>query len=191
MDRVETNKNMACPSPDLAAYIDGELSSHDELELEMHLASCRTCADDLNLQKSFLNALDSSLDDKVEIQLPKNFTKLVVANAESRVSGLRHPHELRNAALICTGLILFSLFALGSTTERSLAAAATVVDKLVAVVTSAWHVIYDLALGSSIVLRSLASSFFFESGAGTALAFFALFVLSLYLFSRLVRFRRT
>jgi anti-sigma factor RsiW len=190
MDRVETNNNIACPSPDLAAYIDGELSSHDELKLEMHLAGCRTCADDLNLQKSFLNALDSSLDDEAEIQLPKDFTKTVVANAESRVSGLRHPHELRNAALICIGLLLFSLFALGSTTERSLAVIATVIDKLLAVVTSGWHVIYDLGLGSSIVLRSLASNFFFGSG-GTALAFFALLVLSLYLFSRLLRLRRT
>ena len=61
MDRVEINKRTACPSPDLSAYIDGELSPHDELELEMHVAGCRVCADDLNLQKSFLNALDSSL----------------------------------------------------------------------------------------------------------------------------------
>src|SRR6188472_4506226 len=103
MDRVETNKKAACPSSDLSAYIDGELSPHDELELEMHIAGCRVCADDLNLQKSFLNALDSSLEEEAEIQLPKNFTKTVVANAESRVSGIRRPHELRNAALICGG----------------------------------------------------------------------------------------
>lgn len=190
MDRVEINKETACPSPDLSAYIDGELSPHDELELEMHVAGCRVCADDLNLQKSFLNALDSSLDGEAEIRLPKNFTKTVVANAESRVNGLRHPHEIRNAALICGALILFSILTLGSNTEKALFAAATVVEKILAVVVSAGHVLYDLALGLSIVLRSLTSSFFLESGI-PALAFFVLFVLSLYLFSRLLRFRRT
>src|SRR5687767_7691259 len=101
MDRAETKDRMVCPSPELSAYIDGELSPREELELEVHLAECRTCADELNLQKSFLNALDSSLDDEIEIPLPKNFTKSVVANAESRVNGLRHPHEWRNAAFIC------------------------------------------------------------------------------------------
>lgn len=190
MDRVETDNRIACPSPDLSAYVDGELSSHEELELEMHIAGCRTCADDLNLQKSFLNALDSSLDDDSEIRLPNNFTRTVIANAESRVSGLRRPHELRNAVLICVGLILFSLLALGSATAGSLAAVAAIVDKLLAVVVSAGHVVYDLALGSSIVLRSLASDFLSES-RGPALAFVAFLVLSLYLFSRLLRLRRT
>lgn len=190
MDHVEKNSTAACPSPEISAYIDGELSPHDELELEIHVSACRTCAEDLNLQKNFLNALDSSLDEEAEIELPKNFTKAVVANAESRVSGLRRPHEIRNAVLICTGLILFSLLALGNNAERTLIAAAAVVDKLLAVVISAGHIIYDFALGLSIVLRSLASSFFFGSG-GPGLAFIALFVLSLYLFSRLLRFRRT
>ena len=190
MDRIETNKKAACPSPDISAYVDGELSSHDELELEMHIAGCSTCADDLNLQKSFLNALDLSLDEEAEIQLPKNFTKTVVANAESRVSGLRRPHELRNAALICGALILVSILTLGSNTERTLLAASTVVEKFFAVVVSAGHVVYDFALGFSIVLRSLTSSFFVGSGS-SVLAFFVLFVLSLYLFSRFARLRRT
>jgi hypothetical protein len=64
---------------------------------------CSVCADDLNLQKSFLNALDSSLDEETEIRLPKNFTKTVVANAESRVSGLRHPHEVRKRGVDLRG----------------------------------------------------------------------------------------
>jgi len=190
MNRVETKGNYVCPSPELAAYIDGELSSHDELALEMHVSVCATCAEELNLQKSFLNALDSSLEHETEIELPKNFAKTVVANAESRVSGLRHPNELRNAALICGSLTIFSIFALGSSYGRSLTAAVGVFDKLVAIVVSVGHVLYDVALGSSIVLRSLASNFLFGS-AGPALAFVALFALSLYIFSRLLRLRRT
>jgi anti-sigma factor RsiW len=190
MDRAELKDIPICPSPELSAYIDGELSSMEELELEAHLAECRTCADDLNLQKNFLNALDSSLDDEIEIELPKNFTKSVVANAESRVRGLRHPHEWRSAAFICSALILFSLFALGSNVERTLVASAAVIEKLIAVVVAIGHVVYDIALGFSIVLKSLASKFLFESG-GPALVFIAIFVLSLYLFSRRLRLRRT
>jgi len=190
MDRIDNRNISACPSPDISAYIDGELSPHAEQELEIHIAACSVCAEDLNLQKSFLNALDSSLDEQAHIELPKNFTKTVIANAESRVSGLRHPHELRNAALICGALILFSLLTLGSNTERVLLTSATVIEKLLAIVTSAGHVMYDLALGLSIVLRSLTSSFFVQP-EGSVLTFFVLFVLSLYLFSRLLRLRRT
>jgi len=191
MDRIENINSSACPSPDISAYIDGELSPADEIRLEMHIAGCRLCADDLNLQKNFLNALDYSLDEKAELELPKNFTKSVVANAESRVSGLRRPHERRNAALICIALVVVSVFALGSSTERTLGAITTVVDKVVAVVESVGHLAYDIALGSAIVFRTLASKFVFDSGAAVV-SFLLIFILSLYLFSRLlVRFHRT
>jgi len=57
MERSESKTLPTCPSPEISAYIDGELSEHDELRFEMHVAVCRICNDDLNLQKSFLNAL--------------------------------------------------------------------------------------------------------------------------------------
>lgn len=191
MELIERKNKIACPSPVLSAYIDGELSPDDELELEGHIAFCRICTDELNLQKTFLNALDYSLDDGREIELPKNFTRSVVANAESRVSGLRRPHERRNAALICTALIAFSIFALGSSAEKTFVATAAIFEKVFAVVASAGHLVYDIALGSAIVFRTLASEFLFESTA-SVLVFLALFVLSLYVFSRLlVRFHRT
>lgn len=191
MDFVETKNWLACPSPEISAYIDGELSSIDEMALELHLAVCRPCSDDLNLQKTFLNALNSSLVDEETIELPKNFTKAVVANAESRVSGLRRPGERRSAAIICGVLILFSLFALGSNAEKTISAAGSIIDKVVAVVVSIGHLAYDFALGAAIVFRSLSSKFIFESGF-SALFFLVVFMLSLYLSSRLlVRFHRT
>jgi anti-sigma factor RsiW len=191
MERIESNNKRVCPSPELSAYIEGELSAGDEMELEFHLSQCRICSDDLNFQKSFLNVLDYSLEDEREIELPKNFTKSVVANAESHVSGLRRPHERRNAALVCVALILVSVFALGSSVGKTLVAAAALVEKVLAIATSAGHLVYDVALGSSIIFRSLASKFLFDSGA-TVVAFVFLIVLSLYVFSRLVvRLHRT
>ena len=191
MTQTEDKNLMSCPSPDISAYLDGELSPSDELELELHIGSCRVCTDDINLQKGFLNALGSSLDEEKEIELPGNFAKAVVANAESRVSGLRQPHERRNAALICTALILFALFALGSNAEATFTAAASVAEKCFALAASVGHLVYDIALGSTIVFRSLASAFVLNSAAGLGFVLL-LFVLSLYLFSRLLGdFRRT
>ena len=186
-----TNSAATCPSPEISAYIDGELSPADEMRLELHIASCRTCNDDLNLQKSFLIALDFSLDDAPDIELPKNFTKAVVANAESGVSGLRRPKERGNAILICVSLVAIFIFALGGKADRTFAASASIAEKLIAIVSSALHVVYDISLGSTIVFRSLASNFVFNSTFG-ALFVLLVFVLSLFLFSRLlVRFHRT
>lgn len=191
MESIESKNSSACPLPEISAYIDGELSAPAEIQLEMHISGCRICTDDLNLQKSFLNALDRSLEVEKKIELPKNFTKAVVANAESHVSGLRRPHERRNAAFICTALIAFSLFALGSNSEKTFAATTTILEKVFAVVASVGHFVYDAALGSAIVFRSLLSKFVLESAAAVTFLL-VVFVLSLYIFSRLVvRFHRT
>jgi len=180
----------SCPSPDISAYIDGELSADQELQLELHMGGCRVCAEDLNLQKSFLNALEISLDEK-EIELPRDFTKSVVTHAESRVTGLRHPSERRRAALVFVTLILFAVLALGSNLGSALGAATSIAEKFVAVLVSVGHFCYDIALGSVIVFRSLVADFIFESGI-TAAIFLVVFVMSLLLSSRLlVRFHRT
>ena len=190
MQTSEITNLPACPSPEISAYIDGELSSTDEMRLALHIAGCKTCNDDLNLQKSFLIALDS-LDEAQDIELPSNFTKSVVTNAESGVTGLRRPKERRIAALICVSLFAISLFALGSKSDRTFAATAAVAEKLIAIVESALHFTYDISLGSTIVFRSLVTNFVFESTVGV-LFVVVVFVLSLFLFSKLlVRFHRT
>ena len=187
----ELNKTQdPCPSPDISAYIDGELSADQELQLELHMAGCRVCADDLNLQKSFLNALESSLDEK-EIELPNDFTKTVVTHAESHVTGLRHPSERRRAAVVFVMLMLFAVAALGSNIGPALGTVTSIAEKVVAVVVSVGHFFYDIALGSVIVFRSIVAGFIFESGT-TAAIFLLVFVMSLLLSSRLlVRFHRT
>lgn len=180
----------SCPSPDISAYIDGELSPDHELQLELHMSGCRVCSDDLNLQKSFLNALESSLEEN-EIELPHDFTKTVVTHAESRVTGLRHPSERRRAAVVFIVLMVLACVALGSNAGSVLIAATSVAEKAVAVIGSVGHFCYDVALGSVIVFRSLVAGFIFDSGL-TAAIFLLVFVMSLLLSSRLlVRFHRT
>jgi hypothetical protein len=143
-----------CPSVDIAAYIDGELTPDGELKLESHVADCSVCLEELNLQKQFVNALDLSLRDAPE--LPADFTKRVVANAESDVHGLRRRRERLDAIFVCAGLLLFVLFTLGAKAPGAFGAAADIALRFYAVVEFAAHLLYDISIGVVIILRSLA-----------------------------------
>ena len=109
-----------CRTSEIAAYIDGELSSQAEFKLEMHFAVCPSCKSKLNEQKTLLCALDFALDNEQEIELPANFTKVIIATAESKVSGLRRPQERFKALFICAALFLLVILGLGSETESVL-----------------------------------------------------------------------
>ena len=117
MNPQTSTSEKVCPRSELAAYIDGELLPREELELELHLASCLNCTAELNEQKKLLCVLDVALEREKEIELPANFTRVVVAAAESSVSGLRRPQERFKALFICAALFLVVLAGLGSETE--------------------------------------------------------------------------
>ena len=144
-----------CPSPEIAAYIDGELSNERELELEFHLAGCDLCSDELNGQKLFLCALDSSLQAEPEIALPADFTRTIVAHAESSVTGLRKPTERFNAAFICVALLLFGLFALGADAAGSFGWLAGTVETAALFGGALLHLAYSIFIGFSILTRSV------------------------------------
>jgi anti-sigma factor RsiW len=185
MDSGVTVKNSACPTGEISAYIDGELSPSEEMSLEMHLAGCADCAADLNAQKQFLMALDMSLVDTGELKLPANFTKTVVASAESSVRGLRRGRELRNATFICSALFLIAVFSVGRDMPLLVSALGVAVEKFTAVAGFAGHFVFDVALGISVVFRSLASQFVFGSGPRFGL-FVVVAALGVLAFSRLL-----
>ncbi|MCU1290275.1 MAG: hypothetical protein JWN60_2504 [Acidobacteria bacterium] len=176
-----------CQRADIAAYIDGELSQREELELEMHLAVCESCAEELNQQKKLLRALDFALEEE-KFELPENFTKVVVANAESRVSGLRRSSERFNALLICSALFLLVLIGLGAEAKSVLFSFGRVFEQFLVVGSFAFHLIYDIALGIIVIVRSLLFQFVFSSTVSIAL-FTVIFGFSAVIFSRLL-FRR-
>jgi hypothetical protein len=164
-NRSNKNAKADCPTDDLAAYIDGELAVRREVELEDHLARCANCSTELNRQKQFLCALDLGLRRDGEVDLPPNFTKLIVANAESTVSGLRRPGERYNALFICSALFLFILFALGSDAGRVLDRLSAVLEQTAIVGGFFGHLIYTFFLGIGIVLRALASQILLDRAA--------------------------
>lgn len=168
---LQTN-NFGCPGDEIASYIDGELDAKREFELDVHFARCSNCADELNQQKQFLCELDSSLRQGGDLDLPADFTKTIVANAESTVSGLRRPREQFNAIFVCAGLALFVLFALGADAARVLGGVSILFEQILAVGSFFGHLIYSVFIGVSIILRSLASQVRFDMAIAVVLTIF-------------------
>jgi predicted anti-sigma-YlaC factor YlaD len=157
MQRLNTSESeleVECPSIEIAAYLDGELSTEAEAKLEAHLSNCSICTRDLNDQKHFLNALNGSLNYVPEI--PADFTKRIVTNAESGVSGLRQKRERLNAVFVCVGLFFFALFTLGASAPGTITASFDIVGRMAAVLVFASHLVYDISIGAVIIMRSLA-----------------------------------
>lgn len=174
-----------CPRPDIAAYIDGELSPSAELALEVHLAECKNCLEELNLQKKLLCALDYSLEKQPEIELPKNFAKVVAIRAESGVCGLRSKEERFRAVFICAFLLLIVLIGLGAETGRIFAAFGKIGEQAIIVAGFVGNLLYNLAVGTTIILRSLSGQFVFNSVISFTAAVF-LFTVSALLLTRLI-----
>lgn len=177
-----------CPAFEIAAYLDGELNAHRELLLESHFGSCSTCSAELNHQKLFLNQLNSRLSSEDDIELPKDFTRQIVANAESSVTGLRGPRERFNALFIVAALLLFVLFALGADAGNVFGGFTSVFEQTAAVGGFFARIVFSFFVGVVVVLRTMAAPF--QMGLAVA-AGFCIFALTGVLLSRMVvRLRR-
>jgi anti-sigma factor RsiW len=161
-----------CPVQEISAYIDGELDEVRERELEAHLESCPECQADLNAQKQFLCELDMRLREGDEVELPANFAKQIVVNAESSVAGLRPSRERYNALFICAGLLLFALFAMGAEAGRFINSGLESMERTAVVGGFVGHVVYSIVLGFVVVLRSFASQVHLGDLGGVGLAVF-------------------
>lgn len=160
---TQTIEDVCSERSELAAYIDGELTAREELALELHLATCADCLNELNEQKKLLQALDRALEVEREIEMPADFTRVVVANAESRVSGLRRPQERFRALFVCAALFALVILGLGGETRTVFGTFAKFGEQFLAVGGFVWHLIYDLAFGTAIILRSLSQQVVFHS----------------------------
>ena len=183
--QTATIKRVCLHRSDIAAYIDGELLPREELELEMHLAICKLCAGELNEQKTLLQALDFALENEKGIELPANFTRVVVANAESKVSGLRRPQERFKALFVCAALFLLVLLGLGGETKTVFETFAKFADQFLAVGGFVWNLVYDAAFGTAIILRSLSHQIVFNSTVSAA-SLVVVFLVSIIAVSRFI-----
>jgi len=178
-----------CPTIEIVSYVDSELSPDRELEFELHLKNCQTCREELQLQRQFLSTLNSNLTGNFDVELPPDFAKRIVTNAESSVTGLRKPVERFNAVFICAALMLMVLFALGSDAFGLFAGIRSVFEKAAAVAGLAGHVAVSILVGVGVVLRPFSGQL---QAAALAMMFFAVAFAVLIRFSRsLFGLRRT
>lgn len=182
--------NQTCPREEISLYLDGELSTADELVWETHLAGCEICRTEVNLHKKMFSALDMVFEAKQEVELPKNFAQVVAAKAESEVNGLRSKDERFRALSICAGLFLLMLFGLGAESDRFFSTFGVFGGQIISVFSFAFHSVSDFTVGVAVVLRCLSqqaivSPIFLFVLTGCAV------VLMLLIFSRLkLRFSR-
>ncbi len=146
---------IGCPSPEIAAYIDGELDPNAEYVLESHVSGCDTCLSELNFQKHFLNRLDQTLKDGDAIDLPSDFASTIAIRAESSVIGLRGSRERFLAGMVCAvfALSILALLTLDSGVLASWAASA--LEKAAAVAILFSRLVYSFFYGTGVILRSL------------------------------------
>lgn len=184
--QTQTEKfNNSCPQTEIAAYIDGELSASAEMELESHFAVCGDCLKEFNEQKKLLCALDFAFDEKSEIVLPENFTKTIVIQAESNVSGLRLREERYRALYLCAILFLLTIVGLGSETEAVFSASAVFVEQVITVAGYTVHLIFSIAVALTTILRIISGQIIF-SPAFAVLAFAVFLMLLVYFSSRIL-----
>lgn len=146
-----------CPAEEISAYIDGELTAELEAALERHIGTCHICRQELNDQKGFLIALSDTLEREVPIDLPDNFTRSVVVNAESNVSGLRNRRERPWALIIGISLFLLAVIAVGSITGV-LSPLSIASQKIGALLGAVFSVVGDFLYAVLAVVRSILQS---------------------------------
>ena len=143
-----------CPAEEISAYIDGELTAELEVALERHIGTCHICRRELNDQKGFLLALSDTLERELPIDLPEDFTRSVVVNAESKVSGLRDGRGLPWALIIGVALFLLAALAVGSF-AGVLSPLVIAFQKLAALLGAVISVVGDLLYAIFAVTRSI------------------------------------
>lgn len=167
----------ACQLEDVAAYLDGELSSDAIYRFEDHLESCVHCESELRAQRQLLCTLDVAFSDSRSFDLPNNFTRVVTARAENDLSGVRDKREGRRALQLCAALALISFALLGAATR------AIVWDPLQsflkvtrALLDLSWQVISEAGSSAALLIRVIGRAVLSGQNGGAPLLILAFFI---------------
>jgi hypothetical protein len=160
-----------CDCTDVAAYLDGELSIAESASFELHIASCRTCADALAEQRRLLCLLDAAFSrGHKRVELPEEFVRVVKARAQTDMTSVRHASEGRRAALVVAALFLLAcallsgrIFAVGLAPLRAAAGAVLSISDMI------FHTFSEAAAGLLFILRSIGRQLATEPRGGGAL----------------------
>ena len=186
------NPEVECPNSEIAAYLDGELTPSEELDLVAHMARCPQCRAEFNSQKGLLSVLDAALTSESSLpQIPEDFARTVTVRAESSVSGIRKPAETHRALVVGAFLLVAAAAGFALNPSVSLVPIERIGVQAMAVGSFLLHFAMDLGTGVGIVLRSFGQSVFHGSFLVVSLSA-VLFVVTAAALSRMVsRYRRT
>ena len=179
-----------CQSEEVAAYLDGELQLEAAVLFEQHLKECARCAADLREQRRLLCTLDLALGGREsgDLRLPKNFSQIVTAHAQSDLSGLRSERvERRRALRLCLALGAASFALLGTATvsESILKPLSLLIKHARTVLGFMGRSLYDAGAGVAVIARAVGGHTIFESQVLAAFAF-TLLALAVVLLPRLI-----
>ena len=186
--------NLRCQTGVIVAYIEGDLDQFEQAKLEDHLRECEQCSSELQTQRLLLAELDTFLASAPPLPVPRNFARVVAANAESDMSGARASTERKRALRFCLVLVLAAFALLGATTRSSVLDNIRLVgSQILGVLGLLWMALRDAALGLIVILRVLTQGLLPDSYLVALTGFlflaFALILLSL-LISSYHRYRR-
>lgn len=181
-ERIKNQNN--CPREEISLYLDGELSSNEELGMEKHFSECPICLEEFNSQKKMLSALDFAFDEREEIELPKNFTKVVVTKAESSVKGLRSKEERFRALMLCFALFLLLIAVFGFESRQISPIVTEFGNRVLAIGGFLFHLTFDISVGIAVILRTLSQKIVVSS-AFNLILLGTVFIITFFTFSRM------
>jgi anti-sigma factor RsiW len=178
---------------DVAAYLDGELDAAGGARFEQHTKTCASCATALREQRRLLCVLDAAFGDaRQQIELPRNFTQIVKARAQSDMSSVRHRGERRRAFGLCAGLAALSFALLGWQAWDELLSPLRAVAGVVATMFDmAAHALAEAVAGVVLMLRVLGGQLLNEPSALRTATYIILALAILLLFRLIGSYHRT
>jgi Putative zinc-finger len=179
-------RDVACPAEEVGAYLDGELNGAALEAFELHLSDCGECATELRHQRQLLCTLDAAFFSSPRFDLPKDFTRVVAAHAESDLTGIRHRRERRRALQLCALLALSAFALLGATSGAVIFQPAGRLLQVIARISDLlWQTIYEAAVGVGIILRMIGRAAMAKPN-GLAIVAVLLFLVAISLLPRLI-----
>jgi anti-sigma factor RsiW len=186
MEISKHNCSIADTASQIAAYLDGQLDELASAQFDAHLETCQHCRIELNAQRQFLCELDSALATPKELEIPKDFARVVSARAASDMRGVRQTNERRRALLVCVTLMTTAFALLGATNGKSLILSGRLLlNKVLGILTLLWVALSDAFLGLAIVARVIVRMVLPQSPV-TSLAAFMLLALAVGSLSHLI-----
>lgn len=184
--KVSSLHHSSCQVENVASYLDGELDHVALADFEAHVGECPRCAAELRTQRMLLCTLDSAFADSRSFALPKNFSSIVAAHAQSDVSRMRHKSERHHAFRLCAVLGLAAFALLGAASGALVfEPARTFLRTIGNILSLVWQTAYDAGTSVALIARVVGRGLIPDS-YGLGLLILLTFAILVFLLSRLI-----